>query len=97
MNEWIDLDGEIATVGITNKAQKELGEIVFVELPKEGYKLQKGDPVAVLESTKAAIDIYSPLSGEIIETNKNLKEFPGKLNDSPEKEGWIFKIKINKD
>lgn len=94
-HEWIQLNGSIATVGITDHAQQELGEVVYIELPKKGGRVKQGDVIVVLESTKAAVDLYSPLSGEILEVNPSLKEFPDKVNTSPEKEGWLFKIKIS--
>jgi glycine cleavage system H protein len=93
-HEWVDVKGDEALVGISMYAQKELGDIVYIELPRLGAKIKVGDEIAVLESTKSAVDIYSPLSGEIIEVNTQLKEFPSKINSSPEKEGWICKIKI---
>ena len=92
-HEWLDEQGK---VGITPHAQKELGDIVYVELPKVGSVVKVGEQVAVLESTKAAVDVYSPVSGQITEINEKLKENSGLINTSPEKEGWIFKIKIEK-
>ena len=94
-HEWVKLDGEIATVGITDYAQKELGNIVYVELPIEGYPIHKGEEVVVLESTKAAVDIYTPIGGEILAINTSLREFPEKVNHSAEKEGWLFKIQVS--
>lgn len=94
-HEWIFLDGQVATVGITDFAQKELGEIVYAELPKVGQTIHKGDDVVVLESTKAAVDIYSPLSGKIIEVNHLLKEHPEKINLSPQSDGWLYKIELH--
>lgn len=93
-HEWILLDENVATVGITDYAQKELGEIVYVELPRIGHRVSAGDEVAVLESTKAAVDIYSPLSGEIIEVNQELKEKPHLINHSPQLQGWIYKLRL---
>lgn len=93
-HEWIKLSDVIATIGITNYAQQELGDIVYVELPKVGFSVKAGDPICVLESTKSAVDLYSPLSGEVVEVNQALKESPEKINVSPFQEGWIFKIKI---
>lgn len=90
-HEWLDEQGK---VGITPHAQKELGDIVYVELPKVGSTVKTGDQVAVLESTKAAVDVYSPVSGKIVEINEKLKEDSGLINSSPEKEGWIFKIEL---
>lgn len=95
-HEWIDLQegSDIGIVGVTTYAQKELGEIVYVELPKVGKSVNAGGEAAVLESTKAAADIYSPVSGTIIEVNNRLGSAPELINQSPEKEGWIFKIKV---
>lgn len=93
-HEWIKLREDEATIGISTPLQKQLDEIVYIELPKIGYEVKASDEVAVLESTKAAIDITSPLSGIITEINLNLKTDPNLLAASPEDEGWIFKIKI---
>ncbi len=94
-HEWIEVKEGIGTVGITNYAQKELGDIVYIELPKIGIDVKAGQEVAVLESTKAAADVYSPVSGIILEVNKTLSTSPELLNQSPEKEGWLYKIKLN--
>lgn len=94
-HEWVVLDGKIATVGITNFAQEQLGEIVYVELPELEKEVKQGGEVCVLESTKAASDVYSPLSGQIVEVNHTLKQDTGKINQSAEKEGWLFKIKLS--
>lgn len=91
---WVDIKGNIATIGITTYAQEQLGEIVFVELPKIGRSVAIADEVAVLESTKAAVDYYSPLSGKIVDINIELKEHPEWVNSSPEKNGWIFKLEL---
>lgn len=96
-HEWVKLNENIATVGISQYAQKELGHVVYVELPKIGTKIQAGQEAAVLESTKAATDIYSPLSGEVIEVNTHLEEVPDKINFSAENEGWLFKLKISQE
>ena len=97
-HEWIDLQNGLATVGVTEYAQKELGDIVYVELPKVGKQVKKGDPAAVLESTKAAADVYSPVSGTIAEVNTDLIEKSELVNLSPEKLGWLFKLSsINDD
>ncbi len=93
-HEWIELDQDIALVGITNYAQKELGSIVYVELPMIGKQIDAKLEIAVLESTKAAVDIYSPLSGIIVEVNEKLNTTPELINQSPEKLGWIYKIRI---
>ena len=93
-HEWIKVENGIGTVGITDHAQKELGEVVYVELPAVGKQVKAGQEVAVLESTKAAADIYSPVSGEIVEINQKLVDFIHQINASAEKEGWLFKIKL---
>lgn len=93
-HEWIEVQGNIGTVGITQYAQKELGDIVYVELPQK-KSIQAGEEAAVLESTKAAADVYSPVSGMILEVNTQLNEAPEKVNQSPENEGWIYKLQIS--
>ena len=93
-HEWIKMDGGIATVGITKQATEMLGDIVFVELPEKGTLVEKGGEAGVVESTKAANDIYTPVSGEIIENNKLIVDDPSKINSDPENSGWFFKIKI---
>jgi glycine cleavage system H protein len=93
-HEWIDIDGEIGTVGITEYAQSQLGDIVFVEVPDEGKELSKGDDAAVVESVKAASDVYSPVSGTVIEGNPDLADDPSLVNSSPEEDGWFFKITL---
>jgi glycine cleavage system H protein len=93
-HEWIDIKNGIGTVGITDHAQKELGDIVYVELPKVGKEVKKGQEAAVLESTKAAADVYSPVSGKILEVNTNLKDNSELVNTSPEKTGWLFKLTV---
>lgn len=93
-HEWIQPVGEIGTVGVSEYAQKELGDIVFVELPKIGADLEAGEEAGVLESTKAAADIYAPVSGTITEVNETLTESPEIINQSPEKDGWLFKMRI---
>jgi glycine cleavage system H protein len=94
-HEWIRVENDIGTVGITDVAQKELGEIVYVELPSVGKRVAAGQEIAVLESTKAAADIYSPVSGEIVEINQKLLDFVQNINKSAEHEGWLFKIKLS--
>lgn len=91
-HEWIDVIDGIGTVGITNYAQKELGDIVYVELPKIGSIVKKGQPAAVLESTKAAADVYSPVSGKITSVNEALHTAAELVNNDPEREGWLFKL-----
>ena len=93
-HEWIRVDGDIGTVGITDHAQAELTDIVFAEPPKIGAKFSAKDPCAVVESVKAASDIYAPVSGEIVEANAALADNPSLLNTDPYGAGWIFKIKI---
>jgi glycine cleavage system H protein len=95
-HEWVVLESsEVACVGITKYAQKELGDIVYVELPTLNKKINAGQEVVVLESTKAAADVYSPMSGEIIEVNPNLATHPEWVNQFPEKEGWLFKLRLS--
>ena len=93
-HEWIDVDGDVATVGITDYAQGQLGDIVFVELPAVGTAIQQGKDAAVVESVKAASDVYAPIDGEVTETNPALEEDPSLVNSAPEGEGWFFKMTI---
>lgn len=93
-HEWIDVEGESATVGITDYAQEQLGDIVFVELPAVGTMLDKGGDAAVVESVKAASDVYSPISGEVTEANGALEDDPALVNSSPEEEGWFYRMTI---
>ncbi len=93
-HEWIDVDGEVATVGITDYAQEQLGDIVFVDLPADGAKFEKGDEAAVVESVKAASDVYSPVSGEVVEINSALEDEPALVNSDPEDDGWFFRIRL---
>tara|TARA_A200000159_G_C7324197_1_gene340196 strand:+ start:409 stop:780 length:372 start_codon:yes stop_codon:yes gene_type:complete len=93
-HEWIKVDGGEGIVGITSYASEQLGDIVFVELPQKGISFDQGKDVAVIESVKAASEIYSPASGEIIETNSSLEENPEIINDDPLVAGWLYKIKI---
>lgn len=94
-HEWVRVDGDVATVGITDHAQAELTDIVFVEPPKLGEAVEKGAGVAVVESVKAASDIYAPVSGEILEANTALDADPALLNTDPFGEGWIYKVKLS--
>lgn len=94
-HEWIQVDGHQATIGITDYAQQELGEIVYVELPKVGEKVKAGQEICVLESTKAASDVYAPLSGKVLAVNDHVKENPATINQSAEKSGWLFKLEIS--
>ena len=93
-HEWIKLDGDTAVVGITQHATEMLGDIVFVELPEIGSTVVKDGNAGVVESTKAASDIYTPVSGEIIENNQSIVDDPAKINTDPENEAWFFKLKI---
>ena len=93
-HEWIDVEGDTATVGITDYAQSQLGDIVFVELPEVGSTVDKGKDAAVVESVKAASDVYAPISGEVTESNDALDDDPALVNSSPEEDGWFFKLTI---
>ena len=93
-HEWVSLEGDIATVGITKHATEMLGDIVFVEVPDAGKSIEKEGQAAVVESTKAASDVYSPISGEVTEGNKTIVDDPGSVNGDPEGASWFFKIKI---
>jgi len=93
-HEWIEVDGDTATVGITEYAQSQLGDIVFVETPDEGKQVSKGDDAAVVESVKAASDVYAPVSGTVIEGNEALADNPALVNEDPEGEGWFFKLTL---
>jgi|TARA_B110000438_G_scaffold195846_1_gene187413 glycine cleavage system H protein len=93
-HEWIKLDGDIATIGITKHAAELLGDIVFVELPEKGSSVEKDGNAGVVESTKAASDVYTPVSGQIIECNQAIVEDPSKINSDPENQAWFFKLKI---
>ena len=93
-HEWIAVDGDIATIGITDYAQAQLGDIVFVEVPAEGRELVKGDEAAVVESVKAASDVYSPVSGSVTEGNAALEDDPALVNSAPETDGWFFKLTV---
>jgi glycine cleavage system H protein len=94
-HEWVDVDGEIGTVGISDYAQGQLGDIVFVDVPEDGKQLSKGDEAAVVESVKAASDVYSPVSGNVLEGNAALTDDPSLVNSDPEGEGWFFKITLS--
>jgi glycine cleavage system H protein len=90
----LSIDGDVATVGITNYAQEQLGDLVFVELPKVGQKVVKGKEAAVVESVKAASDVYSPLTGEVLEANGTIVTEPGLVNSDPQGAAWFFKIRM---
>lgn len=93
-HEWIHVDGDTGTVGISDYAQSQLGDIVFVEVPEEGKSLSKGDDAAVVESVKAASDVYAPVSGKVIEGNAALADDSSLVNSDPEGEGWFFKLTL---
>ncbi len=93
-HEWVRLDGDIATVGISDHAQEELTDVVFVELPAVGRAVDAGDPTAVVESVKAASDIYAPIGGEVVEVNPEVENDPSLVNTDPYGKGWIFKLKV---
>ena len=94
-HEWIRVEGDVATVGISDHAQEALGDIVFAEVPDEGRSVSKGDDAAVVESVKAASDVYAPVSGDIIEGNGALSDDPALINRDPEGEGWFFKLRLS--
>lgn len=94
-HEWVLVEGDIATIGITDHAQEELSDVVFVDVPAVGATIPLGDPVAVVESVKAASDIYAPITGEVIEVNEELGNDPGFVNTDPYGSGWIYKIRIS--
>ena len=94
-HEWITVDGDVATVGITNYAQEQLGDVVFVELPEIGRAVAKGDEAAVVESVKAASEVYAPLDGEVIAANEVLADEPAKVNEDPEGAAWFVKIRMS--
>ena len=93
-HEWIKVEGDIGTIGITQHAAEMLGDIVFVELPDVGSSVEKDGNAGVVESTKAASDVYTPISGEVMENNQAIVDDPGKINSDPENEAWFFKLKI---
>jgi len=94
-HEWIRVDGDTATVGISDHAQEQLGDIVFAEVPETGKRLSKGQEAAVVESVKAASDVYAPVSGEVVEGNSKVADDPALVNSDPEGEGWFFKLKLD--
>lgn len=94
-HEWISIDGDVGTIGITDHAQEQLGDVVFVELPEVGSVVSKGDASGVVESVKAASEIYAPVSGEIVEVNSALVDEPQTVNSDPTGAGWFYKIKLS--
>ena len=93
-HEWLKVEGDVATIGITRHATEMLGDIVFVELPDIGASIEKDGTAGVVESTKAASDVYTPISGEVVEKNQSIVDDPAKINSDPENEAWFFKLKI---
>ena len=93
-HEWIKLEGEVATIGITKHATEMLGDIVFAELPEKGSSVEKDGTAGVVESTKAASDVYTPVSGEVLDTNQVIVDDPAKINEDPEGAAWFFKLKM---
>ena len=93
-HEWVELNGDVATIGITNYAAEQLGDVVFVEVPEIGRQVALGDGLAVVESVKAASDVYAPISGEVVEANAALADTPETVNQEPEGAGWFAKLKI---
>jgi glycine cleavage system H protein len=94
-HEWIRVDGDTATIGISDHAQEQLGDIVFAEVPEAGRRLSKGQEAAVVESVKAASDVYAPVSGEVIEGNQAVADDPALVNSDPEGQGWFFELKLS--
>ena len=93
-HEWIKLEGDVATIGITKHATEMLGDIVFVEVPEQGKSVEKEGQAAVVESTKAASDVFTPVSGEVIDINQAIVDDPTKINEDPEGDAWFFKLKL---
>ena len=93
-HEWITLEGEVATIGITKHATEMLGDIVFAELPEKGKNVEKDGTAGVVESTKAASDVYTPISGEVVDINQSIVDDPAKINEDPEGAAWFFKLKV---
>ena len=93
-HEWITLDGEVGTIGITKHATEMLGDIVFAELPEKGKNVEKDGTAGVVESTKAASDVYTPISGEVVDINQSIVDDPAKINEDPEGAAWFFKLKV---
>ena len=93
-HEWITLEGEVATIGITKHATEMLGDIVFAELPEKGTNVEKDGTAGVVESTKAASDVFTPISGEVVDINQSIVDDPAKINEDPEGAAWFFKLKV---
>lgn len=94
-HEWVRVDGDIATIGITSHAQEQLGDIVFIELPEVGAEVTRGEDAGVIESVKAASELVAPVSGEVTEANDAIVEEPGKVNEDPEESAWFIKVKLS--
>jgi glycine cleavage system H protein len=94
-HEWVRLDGDLAVIGITDYAQSQLGDVVYVELPEIGHRVEKGKEAAIVESVKAASEVYAPISGEVAETNESLAADPAKVNADPLGEGWFLKLRLD--
>ena len=94
-HEWVSLEGDVATIGITKHATEMLGDIVFVEVPQKGKQVEQNGQAAVVESTKASSDVFSPISGEVIESNETIVSDPSSVNTDPENNAWFFKIKVS--
>jgi len=94
-HEWVKVDGDVAFVGITDYAQKELGDIVYVDLPEEGTEIEAGSEIGSIESAKAVVDLVTPVSGEIIKVNEDVVDNGALVNDSPYEDGWLFKIRLS--
>jgi glycine cleavage system H protein len=96
-HEWVEVDGDVATIGVTDFAQSQLGDVVFLELPSVGRLLESGDSFGVVESVKAASDLYSPVAGTVVEVNESLSENPETVNRDPYRAGWLIKVRLNGD
>lgn len=94
-HEWIKVEGDVATIGITSYAQEQLGDVVYVELPEPGAMLAQGDEAGVVESVKAASEVYAPVDGEVVEANESLADAPAKVNEDPEGAAWFLKMKLS--
>ena len=93
-HEWVAVEDDVATIGITDYAQSELGDIVFIELPSVGDSITKGDSFGTIEAVKAVSDLFAPVSGEVLEVNEELADMPEKINESPYEEGWMIRVRI---